>query len=276
MLYLNFSLRSDAGRIRGNNEDNFYWNGQYRQDITCMKSALDGTAVPDQKVLAAVCDGMGGEACGEIASLMAVRHLRPCAFDAVKETAGKGIQEANEEICQEMKKRRSRMGTTLTALYLDGGQAMTCNVGDSRVYFFRSGVLHQITRDHSKSQRLVSMGILTEEEARNHPSKHELTQHLGIFPEEMLIDPEFSDPLDVHPGDLFLLCSDGLTDMVDDREIAKLLSLHTDVSKKADALLRAALDHGGRDNITLIILSVERPPLLQRMLNGKKKPEETV
>lgn len=73
MLYLNFSLRSDAGRIRGNNEDNFYWNGQYRQDITCMKSALDGTAVPDQKVLAAVCDGMGGEACGEIASLMAVR-----------------------------------------------------------------------------------------------------------------------------------------------------------------------------------------------------------
>lgn len=275
MLQLNYALRSDAGRLRDNNEDNFYWNGQYRQDVRCMNSVLDGTAVPDRQILAAVCDGMGGEACGELASLMAVRHLHPCPFDAVKETAEKSISAANDEICAEMKQCRRRMGTTLAALYLDEGQAIACNIGDSRVYLFRDGSLHQLTRDHSKACRLVSMGILTEEEARNHPSKHELTQHLGIFPEEMLLEPEFSEPLEVHPADLFLLCSDGLTDMVDDKEIAKLLSLRTDVSCKADALLRTALDHGGRDNITILLLSAERPPLLQRMRDRKKKQEAT-
>ena len=275
MLQLSFALRSDAGRVRGNNEDNFYWNGQYRQDVNCLHSTLGGSAVPDRQILAAVCDGMGGEACGELASLMAVRHLRPCAFEAVKATAEQSIREANDEICEEMKQRRRRMGTTLAALYLDGGRAMACNIGDSRVYLFRSGSLRQLTRDHSKASRLVRMGILTEEEARNHPSKHELTQHLGILPEEMVLEPEFSEELEVHPGDLFLLCSDGLTDMAGDAEIAKLLSAHTDVARKADALLAAALEHGGRDNITLVLLSAERPPLLQRMRDRKCKQEAT-
>lgn len=147
---------------------------------------------------------------------------------------------------------------------------MTCNVGDSRVYFFRSGVLHQITRDHSKSQRLVSMGILTEEEARNHPSKHELTQHLGIFPEEMLIDPEFSDPLDVHPGDLFLLCSDGLTDMVDDGKLPSC-SLSTRMfPKKRTHFSARPLTTAAGTMLPLSSFLWSGPPLLQRMLKGKK------
>lgn len=92
----------------------------------------------------------------------------------------------------------------------------------------------------------------------------------------MLIDPEFSDPLDVHPGDLFLLCSDGLTDMVDDREIAKLLSLHTDVSKKRTHFSARPLTTAAGTMLPLSSFLWSGPPLLQRMLNGKKKSEETV
>lgn len=272
MLQLTYAIRTDAGRIRSNNEDNFYWNGLYRRDVNCPSCELDGTA-QDTEALAAVCDGMGGEACGEIASLLAVQRLRPCAFDAVRATAAATVREANDDICRETRSQGRRMGSTLTALYLDGGKAMTCNVGDSRVYLFRDGELRQLTTDHCKSQRLIAMGVLTEEQARKHPSKHELTQHLGIFEEEMIIEPEFGEALTLQPGDVFLLCSDGLTDMVEDRDIAALLGSNETPSAQADALLHTALENGGRDNVTILVLRVDRKPLLQRVLNGLRKQE---
>ena len=138
---------------------------------------------------------------------------------------------------------------------------------------FRDGELRQLTTDHCKSQRLIAMGVLTEEQARKHPSKHELTQHLGIFEEEMIIEPEFGEALTLQPGDEFLLCSDGLTDMVEDRDIAALLGANETPYAQADALLHTALENGGRDNVTILVLRVDRKPLLQRVLNGLRKQE---
>ena len=257
MLQLTYALRSDAGKIRMNNEDNYFWNGCFREDVTCHTSALSGTAT-DVQALAAVCDGMGGEASGEIASLIAVRNLRACTFPEIHETARESIRAANSEICQEIDHIGKRMGSTVTALYIDGGFAVPCNLGDSRIYLFRDETLYQLTTDHCKSQRLVRMGILTEEEARTHPSKHELTQHLGIYEEEMVVEPEFGDVVALQPDDTFLLCSDGLTDMVTDEEIANLMNENKTPDVQADVLLQAALDNGGRDNVTVLVIRVEK------------------
>ena len=109
------------------------------------------------------------------------------------------------------------------------------------------------------------MGLLTEEEARVHPSKHELTQHLGIHEEEMIVEPEFGDVIELQPDDTFLLCSDGLTDMVTDEEIANLLNESKIPDVQADVLLRAALDNGGRDNVTVLVIRAEKMPPLRRL-----------
>lgn len=264
MLQLTYALRSDAGKIRTNNEDNFFWNGQFREDVSCNVSAFSGTAT-DEQTLAAVCDGMGGEASGEVASLIAVRHLHGCPFPEVHQVATESVQAANREICLETDRIGRRMGSTLTALYLDGGLAVPCNLGDSRIYLFREETLYQLTVDHCKSQRLVRMGLLTEEEARKHPSKHELTQHLGIYEDEMIVEPEFGEVVELKPGDAFLLCSDGLTDMVTDEEIADLMNTSEIPVVQADALMQAALDNGGRDNVTILVIRVEKMPPLKRL-----------
>lgn len=148
------------------------------------------------------------------------------------------------------------MGTTLTALYLDQGKAICCNVGDSRCYFMRAGALRQLSADHTEAQQMVNMGILSPEQARKSKSWHKLTQHLGIFPEEFVIEPHFGPPLVLKSGDVFLLCSDGLTDMAADEQIAEILNTGKNAEQTADALVKLALSQGGRDNVTALVLKV--------------------
>lgn len=248
---------SNIGCLRKNNEDNFYIQGKIRRN----PEQPNGQALyrgRDTRTLFAVADGMGGEEYGEIAAQITVQHLRGCAFEDITGTAEACIRAANEAICREMIARgKKRMGSTLAALYIDNGQAVSCNVGDSRVYLCRENRLQQLSVDHNRAQMMIRMGMLTPEQARTHRDRHVLTQNLGIFEEELLIEPAFSEPVALNPGDIFLLCSDGLTDMVTDEEIAAQLSSGT-AMQQAKRLTDLALAHGGRDNVTVAVVQIRR------------------
>lgn len=262
-MKLSYALSFDVGKVRTNNEDNFYCNGFYRKNVAENSGSFTGKAKANF-FLAAVCDGMGGEKSGEIASLMAVQNLTSGSLPAISEIASDTVQAANDAICAAMREKGQRMGSTITALYIDQNTAVPVNLGDSRIYLYRDNNLTQLTSDHCKSESLVRLGLLTAEQARVHPSKHELTQYLGIFPDEMLIEPDIGTPLPLRPGDIFLLCSDGLTDMVDDAAIASTLASSGSAGNMAKSLLEQALNAGGHDNVTVLVVQVLKP-LLSRL-----------
>lgn len=260
-MKLDAAVFCHAGRVRQNNEDNFNLAGQIRQDLTCMETKRQWLG-NDRRALFAVADGMGGEENGELASLVTVQNLNPCGIREVRETAAADIRRANELICDEIRSSRCRgMGSTLAALYIDSGKAVCCNVGDSRAYLLRGGELRQLSVDHTKVQQMVDMGILTKEQARTHRSRYILSQNIGIFEEEMIIEPEFSEEISLEPGDVFLLCSDGLTDMVEDPQI--LWALTTGIpEEQAQTLVSLALEHGGKDNVTVLVVQVRKASIL--------------
>lgn len=256
-LKIKAAVMTHAGNVRTNNEDNFYLNQHIRRHVS-RKTASRRFSGQDKTVLLAVADGMGGHARGEIASLLAVQSLQSCPFAQVKTVAFACFQRANERICEEIETNGGlRMGSTLTALYLDEGKAICCSIGDSRCYLLRGETFTQLSRDDSKARRMVELGVLTPEQAAQHRSRHELTQHLGIFPDEMVIQPAFTEPIFLLPGDIFLLCSDGLTDRTDDGAIAAVLAGTDPPKKKAKALVRLALRSGGRDNVTVLVAVIQ-------------------
>lgn len=253
-MTIRYAVVSHPGKVRPGNEDNFRINSFYRKDVTVHEVSQSGKAKPS-RFLAAVCDGMGGEADGETASLLAVEGLLPRSLRELPACALEDIQAANLRLCRHITQQGgTRCGSTLAALYIDGGRAVCCNVGDSRIYLFRNGQLTQLTKDHSQGQQMVDMGILTPEKARDSSARHKLTQHLGIFEEEMVIEPWVAPSVALACGDRFLLCSDGLTDMVPDTEIARILSGPGSSREQAHRLLEQALGAGGRDNITVLLL----------------------
>jgi len=264
------AAQTHVGNVRANNEDNFYLCGQIRTDVS-QKEMEHHCAARDSRFLAAVADGMGGEEFGELASLLAVKALRPCTFPQVRDTAQACIRQANSQICAEIEKNGGRrVGSTLAAFYIDDGKAVCCNIGDSRGYLFRNGKLTQLSTDHNKASRMVELGVLTPGQAARHPSRHELTQHLGIFEEEMVIQPAFSETVELWSGDIFLLCSDGLTDMVNEADLTACLMSGGTPEKMAADLVRMALEHGGRDNVTALVIQVskEERTIWQRALSG--------
>ncbi len=253
-MRLSYGLCTDAGRVRSGNEDNFYLDGKLRKNTEISSMALKGTA-GERPFLAAVCDGMGGEQRGEEASLLAAASLFPVPLEELPAAAVRGVQLANGRICERIRAVGGvRMGSTLSALYIDRGQALVCHVGDSRIYLYRRGSLSRLTDDQTRAASLVRMGLLSQEEAENHPGRHELSQYLGIFEEEMVLEPQLAGPFPLEPGDWLLLCSDGLSDMVTDQGIEKCLGGFGTAGQKAKRLVRLALKGGGRDNVTALVI----------------------
>ena len=268
------AARTHTGRVRSNNEDNFYLQGRYREDVEQGEDEAVCRA-SDRRFLAAVADGMGGEEQGGKASLLAVRALKPCSFGEISSQAAAAVDEANREICEEIENQGGRrMGSTLVSLYMDEGKAVCCNVGDSRAYLLREGKLSQLSVDHNKAGRMVELGVLTPEQAARHPSRHELTQHLGIFADEMVIEPAVSQTVELEDGDLFLLCSDGLTDMVSMEDLKAVLSGGVSPQEMAKELVRLALAGGGRDNVTVIVLQIREKEPVWRRLFGRAGSKE--
>lgn len=227
----NVGSKTDVGYVREHNEDSLLV----------------------RPPLFAVCDGMGGHKAGEVASDIAVRVL---AARAPRETDAKGlklaVEEANVSIIHAVHEGEGRegMGTTCTAAILEDERLTIAQVGDSRAYLLHAGALQQITRDHSLVADLVDSGEITPQEAYNHPWRSYITRALGLDPR---VEPDMYE-LNIHSGDRLMLCSDGLYSMVRDDKIADILSRTPDPQKAADRLVKAALDAGGADNITVIVV----------------------
>lgn len=227
------AFRTDVGKVRANNQD---------APIVSEKLRLYGVA-----------DGMGGHKGGEVASTSA-------RDDLLRELEGKtpsvaalsgAIEEVNRQIYhqQEHDDALTGMGTTLSVLWMSDNFVYIGHVGDSRVYLLRDGEFRQMTLDHSLVEQLVREGVLTEEEAQNHPMRNIITRAIGTD-ESVEVDVMVEER---RKGDLWLACSDGLHGLVDDRQMRDALRQYAP-EKAADVLLKAALDAGGRDNVTLVIV----------------------
>lgn len=227
------AFRTDVGKVRANNQD---------APIVSEKLRLYGVA-----------DGMGGHKGGEVASTSA-------RDDLLRELEGKtpsvatlsgAIEEVNRQIYhqQEHDDALTGMGTTLSVLWMSDNFVYIGHVGDSRVYLLRDGEFKQMTLDHSLVEQLVREGVLTEEEAQNHPMRNIITRAIGTD-ESVEVDVVVEER---RKGDLWLACSDGLHSLVDDRQMRDALRQYAP-EKAADVLLKAALDAGGRDNVTLVIV----------------------
>lgn len=206
-----------------------------------------------------VADGMGGHVGGEIASASTIDRLKAMteAGTVTPKTIEKALARAVKDIASHPEATDDGTGTTLTGVYLDtSGDAphwVTLNIGDSRVYLVRDGAIIQITTDHSVVQELIASGRLSPEEAENHPYGNVITRAVG--PSEG-VTPDYVR-LDVLPGDRFVICSDGLTKELTDYGIRHFLDENPDPADAVTAMLDAALENGGRDNITIIVLDVE-------------------
>lgn len=228
--------RTDPGRVRRRNEDSF---------------VLDPP-------LFAVADGMGGAQAGEVASRLtaaAFREYHEADDLAPDERLQAIIQEANRRIYERARTDAdvSGMGTTVTAALLTGGRVTLGHVGDSRAYRIRNGELEQLTDDHSLVADLMRSGRLTPEEAEGHPQRSVITRALGTDPE---VDVD-TLAVEAEPGDLFLLCSDGLTTMVADEDILGIIDAAPTLDDAAKELVRAANTGGGEDNVTVVLFGVE-------------------
>jgi protein phosphatase len=206
-----------------------------------------------------VADGMGGAQAGEVASQSAIevlsRGIGDSADGSLEERLSAAVQAANAKIHQLSiaDDERAGMGTTVTAAYIGESDVTVVHVGDSRCYRWRAAQLERLTDDHSLVEEMVRQGQLTEQEALEHPQRSIITRALGP---EAVVEPD-SQTVDGRGGDLLLLCSDGLTTMITDDEIAEILRSNTQLTAASRALIAAANKAGGRDNITVVLLRLE-------------------
>lgn len=210
----------------------------------------------------AIADGMGGHAHGDWASGTLVSALDavslPEPFDEAAHAVASAIHVGNHVIWAEAQRRGQQMGSTVVALFLRGDQFALLWVGDSRAYLLRDGRLHPLSRDHSQVQEMVDRGLISPEEAKAHPRGHVLARAVGVG-EKLEIDA-FIDT--VVPGDLFLLCSDGLTGLVDDAELADVLAAGGGRQAAVDRLIALALERGAPDNVTVLIVTAQETTML--------------
>ncbi len=275
LVEIDVSARSDRGHLRENNEDHFFVTRLGRTLETLITSLPPGE-VPDRaeevNYVMIVADGMGGHAAGEVASRMAISGLVSLALDIpdwifkVDEQHARELERRSRQRVQEVGAmlvehgRRNAamrgMGTTLTAARSLGRDLMITHVGDSRAYLLRAGSLHRLTRDHTYAQMLVDAGHLAPGDVADSRHRHVLTNALGGACEDVHVD---IDRLQLEDGDRLMLCSDGLTDLVDDGAITDILREATRSSDACERLVQLALDRGGRDNVTVIVAAYRLP-----------------
>lgn len=246
--------RSDVGRKRKGNEDSLFLN-------------------PEQK-LYVVADGMGGHAAGEVASRVAVDAINefvtltsgneeitwPFGLDDTISYEGNrlktAIRHANRRVLEATRESAEYegMATTAAAVLVDGDTAHLAHVGDSRIYLWREGEISQLTNDHSWVNEQIQSGVISAEQARSHPLRNVVTRALGGR-SDLLVDVQSCR---MNAGDVLLLCSDGLTTMIGDEDIARILGeTPFDVARAATALVDEANERGGEDNITVVLLKFE-------------------
>ena len=229
--------------VRSGNEDSFFAEADARRGVFM------------------VADGMGGHAAGEVASEMAVQIVARALLqlesvvqpDAAERTA-QSLRDANRAIYDRMLAENDKqgMGTTASVLVLSDDRYLIGQIGDSRIYMLRDGALSQITKDHSYVQEQVDAGLLTPEQARYHPYSNVITRCVGA---SEAVEPDLYAG-DAKNGDVFLVASDGLTGMVDDRRLQQILLARSGPGRIVDTLIAEANGRGGLDNITAIVVQI--------------------
>jgi PPM family protein phosphatase len=241
-LRIEYGVRSDPGKVRASNEDSYIAN--------------------DKSAIFLVADGMGGHAAGEIASKIAALAVEDvvCAKTIesnMEDLLRLAVQKANASVyeTQKLKPECRGMGSTLTVLTFLNNHYFVAQVGDSRAYLYRNSTLSQLTRDHSLVWPLYESGLLTKDDISRHPQKNLITRSIGTQP-QVEADLQKGAALE---GDIFLLCSDGLTDVLSDQDIQQVLS-YNDRHPQAlsELLVNAANAGGGPDNITAVVVSLAR------------------
>ena len=238
-LEYEYQARSDVGQVRTNNEDSLI-------------------EAPDMGFFG-VCDGLGGHAAGEVASGLASTTLTELVAKAEgtpEDVLRGGIEEANRRILndQEDSPEHSGMGTTVSSLWLmpeNSGLGWIGHVGDSRVYLKRGDQFSQLTEDHSPVYRLFKQGLINKDQMHQHPQKNLLDRSLGVLPS---VDVDVF-PVSFSVEDVFLICSDGLTDTMTDDDLDKLVRIDS-LTETADQLVQAANNNGGTDNITVVLVKI--------------------
>ncbi len=236
---------TDIGRLRKLNQDYVF------------TSEVPVGTLPDLFIVA---DGMGGHKAGEYASKCAVETM-VSQINSSNERGNvrviaKAIREANKRVRNKALSDDNYfgMGTTLVVATLDDDGLCVANVGDSRLYLISNGEIRQVTVDHSLVEEMVQMGELERRSARNHPDKNIITRAVGVMEE---VDPDFFEVEDLVVGDMLLMCSDGLSNMLDDVEMLGIIEGEGTLKEKATRLVAAANMNGGRDNITVVLVRVE-------------------
>lgn len=246
-LILDAACLCHTGRLRKNNEDNFYFNGR------CLEAEHSGLRQPEvmaapltKEICLALFDGMGGESYGELASFAAASRLQTYSrklsdyFIPARKFLKDLSRELNGAVVeQKASLHTEHMGSTMAACFFTRTDVYICNVGDSRAYRLREGEFLQLSKDHVERLPEGSRG------------KAPLTQYLGLDPEELRLEPYIAKG-DLRHGDMYLLCSDGLTDMLSNLEIADILHRAESMEHCVQELVDQALEHGGRDNVTVI------------------------
>ncbi len=259
MIYT-YCAKTDTGRARDNNEDS--------------------VAIDEETRVVVLADGMGGYNAGEVASGMATTYIK---FELSRWLTEVGAVARSREVRRALEicvdsanlaifnaansnAQYAGMGTTLVVAVFRDDALVLGHIGDSRCYRLRAGMLEQITRDHSLLQEQLDAGLITPEQAEHSNIKNLVTRALGV---EALVLTEVNEHA-VEPGDVYLLCSDGLSDMVSDATIAKIMATETSLERQAAALVDAANDHGGRDNISVLMVELnkgsEKRGLIARLL----------
>ena len=258
--YCFVACATDVGKKRAANED-----------------YLGKADTPNGRVVV-VCDGMGGHVGGATASHIAVEtildFMRENFRNDPREAVGEAIDAANRSILEHARTHPelAGMGSTCVLLLVRNGKVYIGHVGDSRIYLVRSKTIHQLTVDHSYVQELVNAGAITKDEAEHHPRKNEITNALGI--PNMKPATVRDEAISPEAGDVFLLCSDGLSNMVDDRHIAHIASnFEMTTQQRANTLVQRANDNGGLDNITCALVEFSaKPDTVSKVPFWKKKP----
>lgn len=242
-MQLSVAAGTDVGRIRAGNEDSLYADAD------------------QERGLFIVADGMGGHAAGEVASEMAVQivaremaAVRDLNSDEVLDTLAEALRMANRAIYERtiVEADKQGMGTTASCLVLGAGRWIIGHIGDSRIYLLRGGKFHQLTKDHSYVQEQVDAGFLTPEQARYHPYSNVITRCVGA---NAIVEADVLHG-ELENGDIFLVASDGLTGMVEDVQLKKIMETRGSPGRMVDAMINDANRRGGLDNITAIVVQV--------------------
>lgn len=248
---IHYFYTSHVGRCRKSNQDNFYCDGVFMPaENAGTEGVISGSVKPSDDPVFAVFDGMGGEEAGEMAAYLASREMDNFYFDSGTEQGFfQFCKNANGSICDyTVANGISSMGTTAAMMRFTKEESGLCNIGDSKIFLLSQGTLTQLSYDH------VGIPVF----GRKPP----LTQNLGIPEDEMLIDPYVAMG-GYNTGDVYLLCSDGLTDMVSVSRIEEILNQYQGRAA-AELLLQEALENGGRDNVTFVLIYVNKKPNLFR------------